>query len=90
MLRAIGYDLGPDGKITNGDVVAGKLTEMLTAAKKQGVDSPVFTLVEGLGEPDIKRLKTDVFRDRVSMRRCEEEAGGCEVKKGPTPWGAGV
>jgi hypothetical protein len=35
----------------------------LVAARDRSVDSPIFQLVEGF--PDISRLKTDVFRDRV-------------------------
>lgn len=62
-LRAVPYQLGADGKPsangTNVDMVTGKLRD----ARKMMTDSPVFQLVEGF--PDIKRLKTDVFRERV-------------------------
>ncbi|MCS6303699.1 MAG: DUF4071 domain-containing protein [Nitrospira sp.] len=62
-LRAVPYQLGADGKpSTNGtdlEMLAGKLRD----ARKMMTDSPVFQLVEGF--PEIKRLKTDVFRDRV-------------------------
>ncbi len=62
-LRAVPYQLGADGKPpANGkdlDMVAAKLRD----ARKMMTDSPVFQLVEGF--PEIKRLKTDVFRDRV-------------------------
>ena len=39
------------------------LTAKLREARKVKTDSPVFQLVEGF--PDIQRLKTDVFRERV-------------------------
>ena len=39
------------------------LAERLNDARKRIADSPVYQLVEGF--PDIQRLKTDVFRDRV-------------------------
>jgi len=62
-LRAVPYQLGADGKPSaNGtdlDIVTAKLRD----ARKMMTDSPVFQLVEGF--PEIKRLKTDVFRDRV-------------------------
>jgi tetratricopeptide (TPR) repeat protein len=62
-LRAVPYQLGADGKPSvNGtdlDMLIGKLRD----ARKMMTDSPVFQLVEGF--PEIKRLKTDVFRDRV-------------------------
>jgi len=62
-LRAVSYQLSGDGTPT--DVVAdGKLLEdHLRAAKQAITDSPIFQLVEGF--PDIQRLKTDVFRERV-------------------------
>jgi len=62
-LRAVPYQLGPDGKppANNTDLVM--LTTKLHDARKMMTDSPVFQLVEGF--PEIKRLKTDVFRDRV-------------------------
>ena len=62
-LRALPYHLGSDGKPvitgTDPDVLIAKLHE----ARKVKTDSPVFQLVEGF--PDIQRLKTDVFRERV-------------------------
>lgn len=63
MLRALTYKLGTDGKPV--DVAAGcaALTQRLQEAKHANTDSPVFRLLDGF--PDIQRLKTDVFRDRV-------------------------
>ncbi|MBI3783850.1 MAG: DUF4071 domain-containing protein [Deltaproteobacteria bacterium] len=66
-LRAIPYKLGADG--LPADVAADRaaLTKRLKAAREMATDSPVFELVDGF--PDIQRLKTDVFRDRVDYSR---------------------
>jgi tetratricopeptide (TPR) repeat protein len=63
-LRALAYRLGAEG--TPGEPSAGcaALTERLREARHAAPDSPVFQLVEGF--PDIQRLKTDVFRERVA------------------------
>ena len=66
-LRALPYRLGPDGKpgavTENQQALVGKLI----AARAGLTDSPVFQLVDGF--PDIQRLRTDVFRDRVEYAR---------------------
>lgn len=62
-LRAIPYKLGPDGKPANTAADRDTLSTRLREARKVKMDSPVFQLVEGF--PDIQRLKTDVFRERV-------------------------
>jgi tetratricopeptide (TPR) repeat protein len=56
-----------------------QLRQKLESARTATVDSPVYQLVEGF--PDIERLKTDVFRDRIdySARRKEELAQAREV-----------
>ena len=67
LLRAIPYSLGPDGTPSNVATDAPVLTERLQSARKPTQDSPVFELVDGF--PDLQRLKTDVFRDRVEYSR---------------------
>lgn len=62
-LRALPYQLGTDGKPLANHTDLQSLTKKLQDARKMMTDSPVFQLVEGF--PEIKRLKTDVFRDRV-------------------------
>lgn len=62
-LRAVPYQLGTDGKPSANHADLELLTTKLRDARKMMTDSPVFQLVEGF--PEIKRLKTDVFRDRV-------------------------
>lgn len=63
-LRGLPYALGPDGRPSaaaqDGEALATRLRE----ARAGGIDSPVFQMVDGF--PDIQRLKTDVFRDRVT------------------------
>lgn len=62
-LRGIPYEIGADGKPNELEKSTLLLTERLNDARKRLADSPVYQLVEGF--PDIQRLKTDVFRDRV-------------------------
>jgi hypothetical protein len=62
-LHAIPYKLSPDGKPANPAADSAAIANRLKATKAMPTDSPVFQLVEGF--PDIQRLKTDVFRDRV-------------------------
>jgi len=62
-LRALPYRLGPDGKPADLARDRQALTARLQEARAKATDSPAFQLVEHF--PDIQRLKTDVFRDRV-------------------------
>lgn len=66
-LRALPYQLGPDGKPGRPAENQKALTDRLVAARGFPVDSPVFQLVAGF--PDIAHLKTDSFRDRVDIAR---------------------
>jgi tetratricopeptide (TPR) repeat protein len=63
-LRSITYEIGVNGKPDNLASITTELTERLSEAHKHHADSPVYQLVDGF--PDIQRLKTDVFRDRVA------------------------
>jgi len=66
LLRAFPYPLNAAGGPDNIETSRKAITERLRAAKEaQFGDSPIFQLVEGF--PDIQRLKTDVFRDRVEV-----------------------
>jgi tetratricopeptide (TPR) repeat protein len=62
-LRALPYKLGADGKPTEVSTTRSALVDRLREARSAAADSPLYQLVEGF--PDIQRLKTDVFRDRV-------------------------
>lgn len=65
LLRALPYTLdasgAPDPAALAGEVAA--LSQKLRDARHAEADSPVYQLLEGF--PDIARLKTDVFRERV-------------------------
>jgi hypothetical protein len=63
LLRALPYRLDPGGKPADAEADRSALVEKLGAARDFPTDSPVFQMVEGF--PDLQRLKTDVFRDRV-------------------------
>jgi tetratricopeptide (TPR) repeat protein len=65
MLRALPYRIGPDGKPADASArpaIAARLKE----AREAPTDRPIYELVDGF--PDLQRLKTDVFRDRVRIR----------------------
>jgi hypothetical protein len=66
-LRGLPYTLGADGTPAAVEADRAALAERLRAARQGGTDSPVFQLLDGF--PDIQRLKTDVFRDRVEYSR---------------------
>jgi tetratricopeptide (TPR) repeat protein len=63
-LRSIPYEIGVDGKPDQMATITPILAERFQEARKHMTDSPVYQLVDGF--PDIQRLKTDVFRDRVT------------------------
>lgn len=65
LLRGLPYQLSSDGTVANVEQIRSNLTARLREAQKAAIDSPVFQLVEGFSPPDIARLKTDVFRERV-------------------------
>ena len=64
-LRAIPYALTPAGLPAAGSSAREALIERLREARDPTPDSPVFQLLDGWRVPEIDRLKTDVFRDRV-------------------------
>ena len=71
-LRALPYELGPHNSFTSREAsllkssLGARLAETRKAAiEGEAKDSPVFQLLEDYRAPDIARLKTDVFRDRV-------------------------
>jgi MAP3K TRAFs-binding domain len=63
-LRAVPYQLAPDGRPTDVESARKVLRDRLIQA--QGApDSPVFQLVEGLPTPQLDHAKAEVFRERV-------------------------
>ena len=79
-LRALPYKLSPAGTPVDADPVRAALATRLKAARTAIADSPVFQLVEGF--PDIQRLKTDVFRDRVRYSQQTKERLAAARKQG--------
>ena len=63
-LRAIPYRLRADGRPADPGAAGGVIKARLLEARSASTDSPIFQLVEGF--PDIQRLKTDVFRERIA------------------------
>jgi hypothetical protein len=80
LLRGMPYKLGADGKPSNATEAGAALTVRLRAARERATDSPVFQLVEGF--PDIQRLKTDVFRERVNYSKRMKDRLAIARKKG--------
>jgi uncharacterized protein DUF4071 len=70
-LRGLPYTLGADGKPLRPADDSEALVQRLIGARAGAADSPVFQLLDGF--PDIQRLKTDVFRDRVEYSRQMKE-----------------
>jgi hypothetical protein len=64
-IRGLPYALGPAGVPAKPDRNRKALVERLRAAQQKATDSPIFQLLDDLPNPDISRLKTEVFRDRV-------------------------
>jgi hypothetical protein len=84
LLRALPYQIDANGRPVDPTPSANALTGLLKKAREQTADdSPIFQLLEGY--PDIKRLKTDVFRDRINYsmevknRLVEARQGGLDA-----------
>ncbi len=72
LLRALPYDLGEGNRFSDAEAKAlrqalkDRLLDLRReAAEGEPSDSPLFQLLDGYQAPDIRRLKTDIFRDRV-------------------------
>jgi len=64
-LRAMPYAVNAVGRITEPDEVRTGISARLEDARDPATDSPLITLLDGYEPPELSRLKTDVFRDRV-------------------------
>jgi tetratricopeptide (TPR) repeat protein len=65
MLRALAYRIGADGKPADPGARAA-IGARLQEARATPTETPIYELVDDF--PDIQRLKTDVFRNRVRIR----------------------
>jgi len=74
-LRGLPYAVGAGGVPEDPEGDGRKLTELLRSARERAedADSPIFQLVDGMAPPDVSRLKTDVFRDRVEYSARQKE-----------------
>jgi tetratricopeptide (TPR) repeat protein len=82
-LRAMGYHLTKEGKAADIENTTTELVRRLEDAQKSqnsATDSPLFQLVEGF--PDISRIKTDVFRNRVQYSSHLKERIAASRKQG--------
>jgi len=79
-LRALPYRIGPGGQPSGSADFGPILVKRLREARGTAVDSPVFQLLEGF--PDIQRLKTDVFRDRIRYSEEMKKRLAAARKKG--------
>lgn len=75
-LRALPYKLDPSGTPADAAAAVAALTARLEALRDEShenergaIDSPMAHLIENYSFPDIARLKTDVFRERVDYAR---------------------
>jgi tetratricopeptide (TPR) repeat protein len=83
LLRGLPYPLSAAGVPDNAAAAKRALVDRLSAAKgSPDKDSPIFQLVEDLPIPDIKRLKTDVFRERVEYSAKIKEQLAAARKQG--------
>ena len=64
-LRALPYELTPDGLPTNVAAAKAALAQHLVEAKNESTDSPLYQLIENYPKMEIDHIKTDVFRDQV-------------------------
>ncbi len=81
-LRAMPYRLTPGGKPADVPATAASLAKRLREARDPAPDSPLFELIKDLKPPDIARLKTDVFRDRVRYSSAMKDRLAAARKQG--------
>lgn len=65
-MRALPYDVTKKGMPAKTEEASAAIAKLLREARKEGIDSPVFQLVEGLQPQRIEHTKTDVFREQVA------------------------
>jgi hypothetical protein len=63
--RAMRYRLDQRGRPADPSADKQPIVKMLEAAREAVTDSPVFQLIGDLPQPQIDRLKTDLFRERA-------------------------
>jgi tetratricopeptide (TPR) repeat protein len=79
-LRALPYKLTPAGVPDDVAPSLAALSARLIEARRAHADSPLYQLVDGF--PDIQRLKTDVFRERVRYSQQAKDELAAARKQG--------
>lgn len=87
-LRGVPYALDDGGRPRRQDDDREALTAALRAARQRSTDSPVFQLLDGLPVPDVSRLKTDVFRERIDLAHRHHDRLARARRDGPAAVGA--
>lgn len=64
-MRAVPYDIAPNGALVDAAGLRDGITRQLLAARERRRDSPVYQLVDAMTPPDLDHQKTDLFRERV-------------------------
>lgn len=82
-LRAQPYHLDSGGHPSQSNADREALADKLRAARRQATDSPIFQLVDEWPPPDVSRLKTDVFRERVEYSSRMQERLARARTEGP-------
>ena len=65
LLHPLPYRLGPDGRPADAAADRKALAARLAPGRREETAGPAFHLARDVPTPDIKRLKTDLFRERV-------------------------
>jgi hypothetical protein len=82
-LRGLPYAIDAAGGPADAARDRAALLRRLRECGSQGADSPVYRLVSDFVPPDIARLKTDVFRQRVAYARERKEELAMARAAGP-------
>jgi hypothetical protein len=81
-VRGLAYHLDQAGHAADSASDRDKLSEQLRAARREVTDSPLFQLLDNLPQPDISRLKTDVFREQAEYSSALRERLAAARRRG--------
>jgi tetratricopeptide (TPR) repeat protein len=81
-VRGLAYHLDQVGNAADSASDRDKLAGQLRAARREVTDSPLFQLLDNLPQPDISRLKTDVFREQAEYSNALRERLAAARRRG--------
>jgi tetratricopeptide (TPR) repeat protein len=81
-VRGLAYHLDQAGHAADSVSDRDKLSEQLRAARREVTDSPLFQLLDNLPQPDISRVKTDVFREQAEYSSALRERLAAARRRG--------